>query len=100
MLFRSTIEDETSLEALNRELGEELGITAIAIREIPTDNPLSSPKGKTLNPFLISDYDGIIPSHIIDTQSPIIKIPPSEALQNSVETTRLIAIAAIKLLST
>lgn len=86
--------DESALDALLREVREELGVKLIKFEPLPTQ-PIYSPGGRFIHPFIIFGWDGVIPSEVLDNKHPLRWNPLTETSRSNIESVRKLALAAM-----
>lgn len=93
-------EGETNIEAINREVAEELGghVNLSEIIPLAIDPPPTSKRGTVLHGYLISGYEGKLPPTINDTGDETLWVDIHEAAASEVDSVRMIAGAAISIL--
>ena len=88
-------EDKTRLTALRREIMEELGVTPTTIEPLNIEPPATSPRGTILHPYIIQEFEGVLPTKIQDSGNPTVWESMENAILSQSESVRVIAGALI-----
>lgn len=84
------VEQTENLEAaLKREIKEELGVIAKKFIAVPTEE-IKGLKGQQLIPFLILEWEGQIPSKILDRNTPLSWVEFDQALDSIIPTKKIV----------
>jgi 8-oxo-dGTP diphosphatase len=90
---------EAAIDALNREMGEELGVTPTGALPLPLLEGSAVPPGPRglflMRPYLVTSYAGTLPSATVDEGVPLRWVPIAEALASPVPQVRMMVAAAI-----
>ena len=90
-------EDIENLEqGLLREMQEELGIIPLEFYPLALDEKITGLKGQTLIPFIIKNWQGMLPKKILDKGNPLVWLKFEEVLKTKVEPTKKIVTALLK----
>ncbi len=96
LLPGGVVEENESLElALFREAMEELGIIPKKFDLVPTKNPIYGWNNVLVNTYYIRNWQGKIPTHILDKGNPLKWIDFEEALNSKIDPVKK-ATAALK----
>jgi 8-oxo-dGTP diphosphatase len=92
-------ENETSEEALKREVLEELGITVLEYELLPSDKQILGLKNQHLIPFYITKWQGDFPRIILDKGNKIEWLEIDEVIKTPFQPTKKVVEALKKYLS-
>ncbi len=89
---------ESPLTALLRETAEEFDVRLTKFEFLQTQ-PIYSPLGRFIYPFIIFGWDGMIPSEVLDNKHPLRWSPLTETIHSPIESVRKLALAAMDFLN-
>ena len=77
-------------QALTREIKEELGVDLLEFIPLPITEEITGIHGQSLNPFLITSWEGDLPEVVLDRGNPLIWLTIDEVLTTPIIPTRKI----------